>query len=83
MKTSRSSPFSHGFGRAIKGKRTTRGSCVYPRTNRREEGLKITSRKTPRKGSEIHLKGKSGITQTSLEEPLQIIYAYHEGSYKV
>jgi hypothetical protein len=82
-KTPKSSPFSHEFGRGIKGKRTTQGSCIYPATNHKEKGLEITPRKTPRKGSEIHQKGKPGRTQTSLEEPRRIIYTYHEGSYKV
>jgi hypothetical protein len=77
------SPFSPVFGRGIKGKRTTKGSCIYPPTNNREKSLEITPRKTPRKGSEIHKKGKLGRTQTGLEEPCQIIYTYHEGSYKV
>jgi hypothetical protein len=29
MKTPKSSPFSHGFGRGIKGKWTMKGSCIY------------------------------------------------------
>jgi hypothetical protein len=29
-KTTKSSPFAHGLGREIKGKRTTRGSCIHP-----------------------------------------------------
>jgi hypothetical protein len=77
------SPFSQGYGRGIKGKRTTKGSCIYLPKNRREKGLEIAPRKTPRKGFEIHQKGKPGINQTSLEEPRRIIYTYHEGSYKV
>jgi hypothetical protein len=77
------SPFSQGYGRGIKGKRTTKGSCIYLPTNRREKGLEVAPRKTPRKGFEIHQKGKSRINQTSLEEPRRIIYTYHEGSYKV
>jgi hypothetical protein len=32
----------------------------------------------PRKGSENHQKGKTGETQTSLEERRRIIYTYHE-----
>jgi hypothetical protein len=32
----------------------------------------------PRKGSENHQKGKTGGTQSSLEEPRRIIYTYHE-----
>jgi hypothetical protein len=83
MKTSKSSPFSHGFGRGIKGKRTTKGSCIHPPTNPQERGLEISPRKTLIKGSEKHQKGKPGSTQTSLEEPRRIIYSYHEGSYKV
>jgi hypothetical protein len=51
--------------------------------NPQENGLEISPRKSPRKGSENHQKGKPGRTQTSLEEPRRIIYTYHEGSYKV
>jgi hypothetical protein len=68
--------------RGIKGKRTSKGSCIYPPTNPREKVLEIALRRTPRKGSEIHQKGKPGRTQPSLEEPRRIIYIYHEGSYK-
>jgi hypothetical protein len=32
----------------------------------------------PRKGSKNHQKGKTGGTQSSLEEPRRIIYTYHE-----
>jgi hypothetical protein len=64
-------------------KRTTEGSCIHPPTNPQEKGLEISPRKTPRKGSKNHQKGKPGRTQTSLEEPRRIIYTYHEGSYKV
>jgi hypothetical protein len=82
-KTPKSSPFSHRFGKGIKVKITTKGSCIYPPTNRREKGLQITPRNTPRKGSEKYQKRKAGRTQTSLDEPRRIIYTYHEGSYKV
>jgi hypothetical protein len=64
------SPFAYGFGRGIKGKRTTKGSCIHPPPNPKEKGLEIAPRKSSRKGSENHQKGKSGRTQTSLEEPL-------------
>jgi hypothetical protein len=77
------SPYTHKFGRGIKGKRTTKGSCIHPPPNPKEKDLETTSRKLPRKGSEKHLKGKPGRTQTNLEEPRQIIYTYHEGSYKL
>jgi hypothetical protein len=83
MKTQKSSLVAHGFGRGIKGKRTTKGSSIYPPPNPQEKGLEISPRKSPRKGSEKHQKGKRGRTQTSLEEPRRIIYTYHEGAYKV
>jgi hypothetical protein len=54
-----------------------------PPPNPKEKGLKTTTRKSPRKGSENHKKEKTGETHSSLEEPHNIIYTYHEGSYKV
>jgi hypothetical protein len=83
MKTPKSSPFSHGFWRGIKRKRTTDGSCIHPSTNAEENGLETYPRKSPRKGFENHPKGKPGRTQTSLEEPRRISYAYLKVSYKV
>jgi hypothetical protein len=59
-KTPKSSPFSHGFGRAIKGKRTTKGSCIHPPTNPQDNSLETSPRKSPRKGSENHQKRKTG-----------------------
>jgi hypothetical protein len=44
-KTQKSSPFAHEFGRGIKGKRTTKGSSIYPPPNPQEKGLEITPRK--------------------------------------
>jgi hypothetical protein len=84
MKTPKLSPFTHIFGRGIKGKRSMKGSCIHPPTpNPQEKGLKIANRKnSPRKGSGNHQK-KTGETKPSLEEPRRIIYTYHEGSYKV
>jgi hypothetical protein len=52
-------------------------------TKSQRERSQTASRKSPRKGSENHQKGKQGRTQTSLEEPHPIIYTYHEGLYKV
>jgi hypothetical protein len=68
MKTPKSSPFAHGFGRGIKGKRTMKGSSVYPPPNPQERGLEITPRKSPRKGFKNHQKEQTGTTQPSLEE---------------
>jgi hypothetical protein len=82
-KTPKLSPFIHGFGRGITSKRTTKVSCKHPPPNPKEKGLKATTRKSPRKGSENHQKGKIGETQSSLEESRWIIYTYDEGSYKV
>jgi hypothetical protein len=53
-KTPKSSPLTHGFGRGIKGKRTTKGSHIFPPSNPQEQGLENTSRKPPREGSENH-----------------------------
>jgi hypothetical protein len=76
-KTPKSSPFAHGFGRGIKGKRTTKGSSIHPPPNPKEKGLEIAPRKSPRKGSENHQKGETGKTPQGLEEPRRIFYTYH------
>jgi hypothetical protein len=83
-KTPKSIPFAHGFGRGIKGKRTTKGSSIHPPSNPKEKGLDIAPRKSPRKGSENHQnKGETGTTHPSLEEPRRIIYTYQRDLYKV
>jgi hypothetical protein len=82
-KTPKSSPLTHGFGRVIKGKRTTKGSHEFPPSNPQDQGPKNTPRKTTREGSENHHQKQPGTTQQSLEEPRRIIYTYQGGSYKV
>jgi hypothetical protein len=67
----------------IKGKRTTKGSCIHPPPSPKEKGLKTATRILPRKDSKNHQKGKTGETPSSLEELRRIIYTYHEGSFKV
>jgi hypothetical protein len=57
MKTLKLSPFSHRFGTGIKGKRTTKGSCIYPPSKPQENGLETSPGKSPRKCSENHQKG--------------------------
>jgi hypothetical protein len=74
---------AHGFGRGIKGKRTTKGSCINPQPNPKEKGLETALRKSPRKGSENHQKERTGTTHPSLEEPRRIIYTSQRGSCKV
>jgi hypothetical protein len=54
-----------------------------PPRNPQENGLKISPRKSPRKGSENHQKERTGTTHPSLEEPRRIIYTSQRGSYKV
>jgi hypothetical protein len=83
LKPPKSSPLTHGFGRGIKGKRTTKGSRKFPPSNPQEQGPENTTRKLPRKGSENHHQEQPGTTQQSLEEPRRIIYTYQGGSYKV
>jgi hypothetical protein len=82
-KTLKSSPLTHGFGRGIKGKRTTKGSHIFPPSNPQEQGPENTPRKQPKEGSENHDQEQPGTTQQSLEEPHRIIYTYQRGSYKV
>jgi hypothetical protein len=82
-KTPKSSPFTHGFGRRIKGKRTTKGSHIHPPPNHQKKGTENTPRNPPREGSENHNKERKGRTQPSLEEPRRIIYTSQEDSYKV
>jgi hypothetical protein len=81
-KTPKSSPLTHGFGRGIKGKRTTKGSHEFPPSDPQEQGPENTPRKSPREGSENHHQEHPGTTQQSLEEPRRIIYT-QGGSYKV
>jgi hypothetical protein len=57
-KTPKSSPFAHGFGRGIKGKRTTKGSCIHAPPNSKEKGLEIAPRKTPRKAPKLTKKNE-------------------------
>jgi hypothetical protein len=73
-KTPKSSPVTHGFGRGIKGKRTTKGSHELTTSNLQEQGLENTPRKPPREGYRNHHQEQPGTTQQSLEEPRQIIY---------
>jgi hypothetical protein len=82
-KTPKSSPFTHGFGRGIKGKRTTKGSHIHPPQNPQEKGPENTPRNPPREGSENHHKERTGTPHPNLEEPHRIIYTSQRGSYKV
>jgi hypothetical protein len=77
------SPLTHGFGRGITGKRTTKGSHKFPPSNPQDKGPENTPRKPPREGSENHHEEQPGATQQSLEEPRRIIYTYQGGSHKV
>jgi hypothetical protein len=70
------------LGGKSKGKEPQRVHAYIPQQIIERKALKSLREKTPRKGFENHQKGKSGRTQTSLEEPRRIIYTYHEGSYK-
>jgi hypothetical protein len=82
-KTPKLSPLTHGFGRGIKGKRTAKGSHIFPPSNPQEQGPENTPRKPPREGSENHHQQQPGTTQQRLEEPRRIIYTYQGDSYKV
>jgi hypothetical protein len=83
LKTPKSSPLTHGFGRGITGQKTMKGSHKFPPSNPQEQGLENTPTKSPREGSENHHQEQPGTTQQSLEEPRRIIYTYQGGPYKV
>jgi hypothetical protein len=83
LKTPKSSPLTHGFGRGIIGQRTTKGSHKFPPSNPQEQGPENTPRKPPREGPENHHQEQQGTTQQSLEESRQIIYTYQGRSYMV
>jgi hypothetical protein len=59
-------------------KRGTRSSYVTSNKNPSNKRPQILSTENPRKRSKNHQKGKTGGTQTSLEEPRRIIYTYQE-----
>jgi hypothetical protein len=82
-KTPKSSPLTHGFGWGITAQRTMKGSHKFTPTNLQEQGPENTPRESTREGSENHHQEQPGTTHPNLEEPRQIIYTCHKGSYKV
>jgi hypothetical protein len=74
QETPKSSTFTHGFGRGIKGQRTTKGSHKFPPSNPKEKGPENNPKKSPREGSENHHQEQLGKTHPNLEEPRRIIY---------
>jgi hypothetical protein len=68
-KPPKSSALTCGFGRGIKGKRTTKGSHEFPPSNPQEQGPKNNRRKSPREGTENHHQEQPGTTHPNLEEP--------------
>jgi hypothetical protein len=82
-KTPKSKPFRRVCWIKITKQRGTRSSYV---TSNKKPSKKRPQNFPPdnsRKGSDNHQKGKARGTQSSLEEPRRIIYAYMKGSYKV
>jgi hypothetical protein len=65
-KTPKSSPLTHGFGRGIKEKRTTKGSHIHPPPNPQVQGPENTPRNPSREGSENHHQEQSGKHNQSL-----------------
>jgi hypothetical protein len=73
MKTPKSIPFSHGFGRRIKGKRTTKGSQIHPPPNPQEKG--------PETLQEIHQERAPKITtKNEREHQIQTLRNHAESS---
>jgi hypothetical protein len=82
-KTRKSRPLTRGFGRGIKGKRTTKGSHEFPHQIPKSKVPKTHRENHQDKASKNHHQEQPGTTQQSLEEPRRIIYTYQGGSYKV
>jgi hypothetical protein len=82
-KTTKLKPFQRVCWSKITKQGGTRSSYVTSNKNPLKKHSQNFSTEIPRKGYENHQKGKTGRTQTSLEEPRRIIYTYHESSYKV
>jgi hypothetical protein len=79
LKTPKSKPFRRVCWIKVTKQRGTRFSYVTSNKNPSKKHPQIFPTEIPRKISENHQKGKTGGTQTSLEEPRRIIYTYHEG----
>jgi hypothetical protein len=77
-KTTKSKPFRRVCWSKITKQRGTRSSYVTSNKNPSKKRPQNFSTEIPIKVSENHQKGKTGRTQTSLEEPRRIIYTYHE-----
>jgi hypothetical protein len=77
-KTTKSNMFRRVCWSKITKQRGTRSSYVTSNKKPSKKRHQNFSKEIPRKSSENHQKGKMGRTQTSLEEPRQIIYIYHE-----
>jgi hypothetical protein len=71
-------PFRRVCWSKITKQRGTRSSYVTSNKNPLKKRPQNFSMEIPREGSENHQKGKTGRTQTSLEEPRRIIYTCHE-----
>jgi hypothetical protein len=82
-KTSKSSPFTHGFGRGIIAQRNMKGSHKFPPSNPQEKGPENNPKESPKEGSENHHQEQPGTTHPNLDEPRRIIYTCNKGSYKV
>jgi hypothetical protein len=76
-KTLKSKPFRRVCWIKITKQRGTRSSYMTSNKNPSRKHLQNFPTEIPRKGSENHQKGKTGGTQSSLEETCRIIYTYH------
>jgi hypothetical protein len=82
-KTPKLSPLTHGFGRGIKGKRTTKGSHIFPHQIPKRKVPKTHQESHQERAPKNHHQEQPGTTEQSLEEPRRVIYTYQGGSYKV
>jgi hypothetical protein len=83
LKTPKSKPFRTVCWIKISKERGTRSSYVTSNKNPLKKHPQNFPTEISRKDPENNQKGRTGGTQSSLEEPRRIIYTYQSGSYKV
>jgi hypothetical protein len=68
-KNTKIEPLNSRIWEGVKGKRTMKGSHMFPPSNLQEQGPENTPRNPPREGSKNHNKERTETTHQSLEEP--------------
>jgi hypothetical protein len=82
-KTPKSSPLTHGFGRGIKGKRTTKGSHEFPHQIPKSKVSKTHRENHQERATEITTKNNREQHNKALRNHVKSSITYQGGSYKV